>query len=264
LENFNTEFMIGLKLWSNNECYGKEIDRLWNNGIFNYIELYIVPDSKKFIESWRNKKVPYIIHCPHSYHGFNLSDIDKEISNEILFSEALDYFNQLNARYLIIHPGVYGNRNETARQINLLLHKYHIKDSSKIMIENKPLITLKDEICTGSSPEYIRFIKDSCNIGFCLDIIHSIKYAIASKLDIYIILREFMNMCPAIMHLSDGFTDNSKDEHLHLGKGVLDFKKIFSFCSSPYITIETVKDSKCSLADFEEDVAYLRKVLENG
>ena len=251
---------IGLKLWSNNNFYNHEINRLWDKNIFDYIELYVLPGSNDFIDFWRNKNIPYVIHCAHSKHGFNLSLKDKEKDNKKLFIEAIEYFNALKAYYLILHPGVTGNVNETVRQLNILLKEHDI--GNKIVIENKPLITLNDEPCIGSSPEDIYLIKSSCNIGFCLDIVHGIKYSIGKNIDWHIVLSEFMNICPDMLHVSDCFTNNPKDEHLNFGHGELNFKEIFSFCKSEYITIESEKRSGDSLADFEEDAIYLTEILK--
>ncbi len=39
----------GLKLWSTNDYYISEAIRLYKEGFYNYIELFIVPDSLKYI-----------------------------------------------------------------------------------------------------------------------------------------------------------------------------------------------------------------------
>jgi len=254
---------LGLKLWATNTYYNDAINSLWNNKIFDYIELYVVPETCEYIKFWAKKEIPYVIHCAHSKHGFNLSIKDREKNNKILFKEAIEYFDKLKANYLILHPGVMGDLNETIRQLKLLLKENNIEDTTKILVENKPLITLNDEPCIGSSPEDILLIKSNCNTGFCLDIIHCIKYSIGKNLAQNIILNKFMNIKPDIIHISDAFTNHLKDEHLHLGEGNLNFKEIFSICKARYITLETEKNSKNSLSDFEKDIIHLKEILKN-
>ena len=70
-----------------------------------------------------------------------------------------------------------------------------------------------------------------------------------------------MLLKPDVFHISDAFLNHEKDEHLHVGDGEFDFRKIFSICNAPHITIETNKDSKVSLSDFEKDVRLLKEYL---
>ena len=44
----------GLKLWSvNTDYYYNEAIRLYNEGIYDYIELYIVPDTLDTLPKWK-------------------------------------------------------------------------------------------------------------------------------------------------------------------------------------------------------------------
>ena len=65
---------LGLKLWNiNTDYYYEEARRLYNMGIFDYIELYIVPGHIDIINKWKELDIPYDIHSPHSLHNINLS-----------------------------------------------------------------------------------------------------------------------------------------------------------------------------------------------
>ena len=56
----------GLKLWSiNTDCYYEDAKKLYDNNIFDYIELYVVPDSLDTLSTWQKLNIPFIIHCPH-------------------------------------------------------------------------------------------------------------------------------------------------------------------------------------------------------
>ena len=61
-------YKLGLKLWSTNtDCYYKEAKRLYNEGRFDYIELYVVPDSLDEIKIGRKSKflLLFIVHILH-------------------------------------------------------------------------------------------------------------------------------------------------------------------------------------------------------
>lgn len=254
---------LGLKLWSTNDNYIDEAIRLFKLGVYSYVELYCVPNSyEKNIRLWDELKnickIPFIIHCAHSMHGFCLSIPEKTETNRVLFEEAVAYYNKLDAEYIILHPGVFGTAEETVLQLKSLIKHTDI-NSSKILIENKPRITLTSDACIGANPKELAFIKNECGLGFILDIPHAIKYAIGVNQDWEKVLKEFMMLSPEILHISDAFLSHEKDEHLHIGDGEFDFNKIFSICQANNITIETNKDSNMSLSDFEKDVLLLKE-----
>ena len=75
-------FGIGLKLWSTNtDHYLREAKKLYAEGVFDYIELYVVPESLKCANEWKTLNIPYVIHAPHSAHGINLADKNCEDRN---------------------------------------------------------------------------------------------------------------------------------------------------------------------------------------
>ena len=63
-------YQIGLKLWSvNTEHYYQEAARLYAEGMFDYIELYVVPGSIAALPKWKEQKAPFInrfLHLPRS------------------------------------------------------------------------------------------------------------------------------------------------------------------------------------------------------
>lgn len=72
-------YKIGLKLWSiNTDYYYDEAIRLYNDGVYDYIELYVVPNMTDTIEKWKKLDIPFIVHCPHFSHGFNLAKIENK------------------------------------------------------------------------------------------------------------------------------------------------------------------------------------------
>jgi sugar phosphate isomerase/epimerase len=231
-------YKIGLKLWSINENYLEEAQRLFNKGLCQYIELYVVPGrTHEFLDMWTKLEVPYVIHAPHFEHGMNLAS--KECRE-----------------YIIFHPGFSGEIKETLFQLKQLNDK-------RIVVENKPYYSLVNGIiCNGYSVEDIGFILEHSVCGFCLDISHCICTANALHFDPFLYLRKFLKLSPAMFHLSDSHFNGTIDNHLHIGKGDYNFKSILNLLpKDAIVTLETPKNSLIDLSDFEEDVMALNSVF---
>lgn len=251
-------YKLGLKLWSvNTDYYYNEAIRLYNNKVFDYIELYVVPNTTDTIAKWKKINIPFIIHCPHFAHGFNLANVYKKESNFDIYKQVKRFADELNAKYIIFHGGIDGDINETAKQLAQF-------NESRAVIENKPMIALPNKMggkfCRGYNPAEIALVKEVAHCGFCLDFGHAICSANAQGKDIYEYCEEFLPLVPNMFHLTDNADITSPyDSHLHLGAGQLDFSKIKSILpQNAIITIETDKDSKENLDDFAGDVKWIR------
>ncbi|MGI6657727.1 MAG: sugar phosphate isomerase/epimerase family protein [Desulfobulbus sp.] len=253
----------GLKLWSTNTGYYLPAARaLYAEKLFDYIELYIVPGDTASLGAWQGLDIPFLIHCAHSSHGFNLSLAQAAPLNRRLFQEAVRYYAALHAAGIIIHPGVEGEIEETIRQINSLIQTTGIPPST-LFLENKPAITLTNERATASSSAEMFRIREATGTGFVLDIAHAVKFALSKKLDIWTVLDDFMQYKPEIIHICDARMTTPYDEHLHIGDGELVFEKIFERCWAERISVETMKDSKYNLNDFVQDITALKKYYES-
>lgn len=251
---------FGLKLWSINKEYSYIAKELYENGEFDYIELYVIPGSfDEYIKYWQNLDIPYIIHAPHFMQGLNFSDPDKERMNIELAEGAFRFADVLNAPRVIFHPGIKGDYIESARQMGKL-------NDERVIVENKPYRIAKavmglkeDDICVGYLPSQIKYIKDNAKVGFCLDIGHAICAANGIGADKYEILNEFIKVEPVMFHISDGDSEGFVDKHLHFGEGGYDLKKLASIIGKGHdITIETEKSSKADLDDFVKDKKILK------
>lgn len=254
------QYKYGLKLWSNNEGYVESAEILYKSKVYDYIELYVLPGTyDKYLNMWRRLGIPFMIHCAHSLHGFNLAEKTKLKINQEIFSEAQAFCNELDSKYIIFHPGVKGGLKECIRQIKLL------KDP-RLLLENKPNATIKGEICVGSVYSEVVDILNSCGIGFCLDIPHAFYTAYQLKLDEYKYIEEMAGLQPAVVHIADGKVSPFHDEHLNIGQGDFDFKrikKIISVSGAEYITLETCKNSD-ELVDFSDDIKKIRDVIDSA
>ena len=248
---------IGLKLWSTNKNYIDEAWRLYEFGLYDYIELFSVPDTySETIENWKFLKIPYVIHGPHYTTGLNFADKNCFEKNVQLAQQAQRFADSLGADIIIFHPGVVGDIEQTIFQLNKI-------NDSRIVIENKPYFAIIDNlICNGSSPQEIEKILQETGVGFCLDIAHAICAANAHKFDPYIYIGEFMKLNPKIFHISDNDITNIYDDHHNLGNGNYNFNKIAKFLPVDcLVSLETPKKFPDSLQDFEQDVTYLRNCL---
>ena len=243
----------GLKLWSNNEQYVSQSERLYEEKIYDYIELYIVPNTySKYIKIWRNLNIPYIIHCTHSMHNFNLAIKKRFKDNLRMFSEVRDFCDDLGGKHIIIHPGIKGRLENTIEQINYISDK-------RLLVENMPYFSMFGDGCRGSVYKELDMIIHSCNVGFCLDVAHAITTAFHLRIDSFEYMKRMLNLSPEVLHIADG-TREKHDKHLKIGDGDFDFeeiKRIVALSNAKYLTLETPKTSSVQ-ADFIED----RKKIE--
>lgn len=248
---------LGLKLWSTNtENYLPLAQELYDRGIFQYIELYVVPDTLKTIEQWKKLKIPFTLHAPHFMNGINLAKPENEAENLRVFKQVEQFQDELSAKYVVIHGGIEGEIKETVRQMK----KLNLKNP---LIENKPYKAplCEQKLCRGAKIEEIKFVIDEVGCGFCLDVGHAMCTANSLGLEPYEFLKKFNELNPACCHLSDNFINGEMDKHFNLGKGNYDFKKIFAIIdTSKNIAIETNKNSKENLDDFVEDVKWLKSL----
>ena len=64
-------------------------------------------------------------------------------------------------------------------------------------------------------------------------------------------------------HLSDGDISSPHDQHLNIGMGTYNFKKIFSIITNNPISLETQKKSKKNLNDFITDSQAIKKIMSH-
>lgn len=249
----------GLKLWSINKNYINDAVEFYRKGIYCYIELYIVPGSyEKYIDYWFDLKIPFVIHAPHWKDGMNLAKKKNRKKNILMLTEAQRYADKLKAINIIVHPGIGGDIQETAEQLKAV-------NDERLLIENKPYYSLYDRsLCNGSSPAEIKFVMIKANVGFCLDIGHAICAANSQRIAPFDFLHEFMLLKPDMYHLADGDFKDVYDKHEHIENGNFNFKEILaSIPNNARITVETIKNSKKDLKDFNKDIEMLNCYVNN-
>ncbi len=252
------QFKIGLKLWSSNaEIFRKEAVRLYNEGVYDFIELMVIPDTLDTLDKWAELNIPYILHNPHYSQGFDFSNIEKREYNRKIYENTKRFADRLNADKIVFHGGIGGDINETVIQLRELREP-------RALIENKPLVVRGDKFvgmhCIGARIEEIKFIMDSTGCGFCLDFGHAICAANALGVDYNEFLDELIELEPDMYHLTDLDDITSiYDSHTHLNHGVLDIVNMISKTDNgKCITFETEKSYNDNLSDFEQEIKWLK------
>jgi len=243
---------FGLKLWSTNSDLLNDAKELIEADVFQYIELTPIPGTE--ITPLLEYDLPYVIHITTERHGLNISDKEKRGFNLKTIDECIKWANELNARYLILHPGfgLIGNTLKFLKEIN----------DNRILIENMPKVGLNNEAMVGYIPDQIRELMGD-EFGFCLDFGHAIKASVSLNRNYMDLIDEFMGLNPTMFHLSDGHAENAIDEHLSLGDGNFDLnylKECILRSESRRVTLETPRITD----DFEEDkrnIAYIKRLL---
>jgi sugar phosphate isomerase/epimerase len=250
---------LGLKVYSTDARRIKTIERMFAQRLFDYIELYAVPGTfRATAAAWRSVHIPYIVHVAHTSYDFNLARRTHARNNSRIFAEARRFADMLDAAYLICHPGVQGSSGETIRQLRSFA-------DGRVLIENKPVISLDGKLCVGYSPDEIRMIKDGARCGFCFDIAHCAKYCYTGGHDLFGEIDRFMKMRPSVIHLCDGFKAGCFDEHLAFGSG--DFpldkfcKRIRASSTVSHITVETPKRIRQWESDVKCDFSFIARQL---
>ena len=252
-------FKYGLKLWSTNLNYLNAAVQLYARGVYDFIELFVVPGTKlEFCSAWEVLRIPYIIHAPHYDKGVNLSRHDQLVTNMDHVRETIAFADALAADTIIFHPGIEGDICETVKQLKQIA-------DSRIVIENKPHFGRNNEICIGSTPDEIRFIMDNTKVGFCMDIGHAICAANAKQIPPMDMLQDLLVLSPRIFHLTDGLRDSLYDRHDHFGKGDYDIPTLLGLLpANAIITVETDKDDCTRLNDFERDIMFLKSLNKDS
>ncbi len=248
----------GLKLWSiNTDYYLQEAKRLYDEKVFDYIELYVVPETLGTLDQWAALRIPFTLHAPHFRHEVNLADPERRQYNAGIFHEVELFRQALRPKYTVIHGGMNGTVEETARQLCAIA-------PCNALIENKPYYIPREPwlLCRGASVAEIVFLQQEVGVGFCLDIGHAICAANSFAMHIYDYLTAFQKLQPVAYHLSGNYVDSEQDRHLHLHEGNYDYGKIVSIIDHGCdMALETDKNFTKNLDDFEEDVRYFKNII---
>ena len=256
--------LFGLKLWSrnfiNNKKLCKEVEKTLKEGVFDYWELFALPDTydvvKKDIES-AFRGIRTVIHAPHSIQNLNPSDADSFSDNQRKLSDSQKFADLLDADTIILHPGVMMGKNDLEENIR----QFKLFNEPRLTVENLPLLcSSTHRTMVGVKPSEIKQIIDETKCQFCLDFAHAICGANSYHCDVYQILDDFKKLKPKMYHLCDGYMDGIDDIHLHLGKGNYNLKRFVKDYTpqNATITMETGSGIPSSVQAWVDDLSYIR------
>lgn len=249
---------LGLKLGSKDTRYTDEILQYYEQGLFQYIELFTLSETYgDTISYWKKFDIPFGIHAPHSAAGLNLANVSNRKSNETKIAEAVRFADELKAKYVIFHSGTNGMPGEVVSQLKPFADE-------RFLIENKPIRGLDGSACVGSVYGDLRLIIDGIGngCGFCLDFGHAICAANTLKKEPLAFIEELRKLNPRVYHLTDGEYKSELDSHQHYGCGTFPLKKLVSFVPDcGMITNEAKRNVSENLSEFKEDSDFLRKLM---
>lgn len=247
-------FNIGLKLGSKDTHYTNEILRYYEQGIFQYIELFALSGTyENTISYWKQFNIPYGIHAPHSAAGLNLANIASRTTNNDKIAEAIRFADELKAKYIIFHSGVNGMPEEVVQQLSPFADE-------RFLIENKPIRGLDGSTCVGSIYSDLKLIIDGIGkgTGFCLDFGHAICAARTLKKEPFEFLNELRKLSPLVYHLTDGDYSSELDSHLHYGTGSFPLKELLALVPDGGLVTNEAKRNSCkTLEEFKQDSEFL-------
>lgn len=246
---------LGLKLGSTDTQYTEDIIRYYDEGVFQYIELFVVSGSlDETVSYWKQFDIPFGIHAPHSAAGMNLSLSENREINKPKIEETLKFADALDARYIVFHAGTNGTIEEATRQ--LLPYA-----DERFLIENKPIKGLDGSRCVGTTYDELLQITKELKAGFCLDFGHAICAANTLQEDAVDFIKKLLELSPRLFHLTDGDYKSEMDSHLHYGKGSFPLVHLLKFVpNGMMITNEAKRRDADSLRETVEDFEWIRKI----
>lgn len=247
---------LGLKLGSTNTQYTDDILRYYDEGVFQYIELFVVIGTfDETVSYWKQFNIPFGIHAPHSAAGMNLSLAENREINKPKIEETLKFADALDARYIVFHAGTNGTIEEATRQ--LLPYA-----DERFLIENKPIKGLDGSRCVGTTYDELLQITKELKAGFCLDFGHAICAANTLQEDAVDFIKKLLELSPRLFHLTDGDYKSEMDSHLHYGNGTFPLVHLLNFVpNGMMITNEAKRSDANSLLEIAEDARALREYI---
>lgn len=208
----------GLKLWSTNKHLFQKAATFHKKGLFDFIELYIVPDTIQNDDLDILKGIPVQIHAPHSFHNFNLYELNKE-KIDLFKNQIIKTANFLNAKYIILHPGINNDFKGFKENVAQIYDK-------RILIENMPDTALDgSKVHFGCSLEHLNFIKKECGFDICFDFEHALVGIISKNLNYKDYLKSLISeLSPYYFHISGNNENIPIDTHKNLWESCFDIK----------------------------------------
>lgn len=254
-------YSLGLKLGSIDTQNAPEILRYYEQGVFQYIELFAISKTiNSTISYWKQFSIPFGIHAPHSAAGLNLANSENRKDNKAKIEEVIKFADSLNAKYIIFHSGTNGAPEETIEQLKSFA-------DDRFLIENKPIRGLDGSTCVGCTYKDLKQIIDGIGhgCGFCLDFGHAICAANTLKKKPLDFIKKLYTLSPRIYHLTDGAFSSELDCHLHYGEGNFPLKELLAMVpNGGMVTNEAKRSQTDSIDYFRRDSIFLKNLVKDA
>lgn len=255
-------FKYGLKIWSVNKQWFGGAASLFERGIIDFVEIYLVPDSFSLsdFEIFRQNNIPIIIHAPHTSHDFDVFSLNEK-NLAVWQSQVLPVADFLASRFIIIHAGV-GDSKKIFQQ-----ESAKIKDP-RLLIESmsyKGSVGSNKVICFGYTKDQLEFIHQECGFDICFDVCHAIAAAASLKMSPYDYISDLLKISrPRYFHLAGGWIGDEHERHLDISDGDFDFhwlkKELVTLASQQdiFLVFETPKKG----TDLKNDIENITNFKE--
>jgi len=247
---------FGIKLWSiNTDAFRRAVSLIEDN-VFQYVELTLIPGSD--LSLFARSEVPFVVHLPNEGFGVDFGQRMCAPVNAVEMANALAFAEEVDARYIIVHPG--------SGDLSMVQQMLADVQNSKVLIENMPYIGIDNARMVGYDHKEIKQLMDG-RFGFCLDVGHAMKAACSLQSDWKKYVEEFVALQPRMYHCMDGDMYAEKDEHLAIGAGNFDFLSLFSLLpvqTDLMITLETPKKNVSCVNEDVENVQRLKNILREA
>jgi len=210
----------GIKIWTNNsQKIFEQTLNLFAKRQIDFVELYIHPAVTDHQKLKIFKKKVITIHATKyedDFDIFKLTEKKVRLFNEQVIGTA-DF---LKANLIVVHAGAGSKQAIFKNNLERIF-------DPRIVIENMPRISLDNKYFFGYSLDQLKWIKEYCKVDICLDIGHAIKSAASERVNYKDFLSNLLSILkPTYFHLSGGFYNNKRDEHLNLYEGNIDWSWI--------------------------------------
>ncbi len=253
-DNFNSKrIKLGLKLWSSNLQWFAEAKERFLRQEFDFLELYVVPNTFNPEKLSLLREIPVNIHVPIE-EEFNL--LAEREKNFTVMEEAQKFADFFDSEYIIVHPG-------RAENFDIPKDNWKLLQDSRIIVENVPLKPIGGGIpLQGYNYEQLLELMQKSGRGFCLDFSHALKAAKSLNVNPYQFTEKLLSLHPTVFHVVGGHLGIEEDEHLNLWEGDFDWKwikqKILE-SSSKRVVLEVPKTGN-SLENDIKNVDWFRRV----
>lgn len=234
---------VGIKIYGKNDFdfVSKIIDKI------DFIEtMAIQTENYDFL---KDVDLPKVIHNEHSKFGFNLPDASINQKNMSSINFSIELANRLNAKHIVIHPGMKNNETCSKENIINVLSKFN---DNQILLETMPY-KLKDNTYYFYDYDTIAELLQITKCGFVVDFGHVGISAKQLGKDPVEFIKKIMTLNPNYFHFCDTNLETFKD-HLHLGEGTANIEEYKKMISDKSVCIET----KPNVEKVKKDIEFLR------